>query len=215
MVGAMRAGASCDEVSLPHPSERRDPEAWIPWLAAAFLDRPRRFHHSLGVYGQAQEIAGLLPAGGDVLLLAALLHDVGRALDPENSAPHGFVGARWLERHGLHDVAPLVAHHSGARFEAAARNHDARDRWHDRDPDLLAVLTYLDRTTSPRGERITLDDRRAELCERYGVGSLSVLIFDLVRPEAEHGRAVIAAHAAGGQGLGEAGGRVPHLRATP
>jgi HD superfamily phosphodiesterase len=52
------------------------------------------------------------------LELAALLHDVGKALDPDDTEPHGFVGAKLLDSLGLHDVAPLVAHHSGARLEA-------------------------------------------------------------------------------------------------
>jgi predicted HD phosphohydrolase len=114
----------------------------------------------------------------DRLELAALLHDVGRALDPRNSEPHGFVGARFLDACGLDDVAPLVAHHSGAQLEAAARGMTDLDRWITIEPDLLHVLTFLDRTTSASGERVSLAERRLDIAVRYGADSRQVEIFD-------------------------------------
>jgi hypothetical protein len=104
------------------------------------------------------DLPWLDPAMARRLELAALLHDVGRALDSDNTEPHGFVGARFLDAVGLDDVAPLVAHHSGARIEAVQRHMPDRDLWVCTEPDLLAVLTFLDRTTSPTGERVTLTD---------------------------------------------------------
>ena len=109
--------------------------------------------------------------------------DVGRALDPDNTEPHGFVGARFLDALGLDDVAPLVAHHSGARVEAAQRAMTDRDRWITDEPDLLAVLTFLDRTTSVTGQRVSLIQRRDDIGARYGTGSPQIQRFDATLPD--------------------------------
>ena len=126
----------------------------------------------------------------ETLELAALLHDVGRALDPDNTEPHGFVGARFLDAIGLHDVAPLVAHHSAAQLEAAERGMSHLDVWQS-DGELLAILTYFDRTTSPNGEPVTFDERRASTAERYGLDSAQVRWFDESLPVARHGATLL------------------------
>lgn len=166
----------------------REPVSWLRWLADAFRATPHRFRHLHAVWQRAVELRRLglpwlEPAMSERLELAALLHDVGRALDPDNSEPHGFVGARLLDSVGLGDIAPLVAHHSGARFEAAARGMSCRDQWNDDEPDLLAMLTFLDRTTSATGEPVSLAERRRDIAIRHGDGSLQLRIFDATLPE--------------------------------
>ena len=166
----------------------RQPASWLAWLAEVFSATPNRFHHLNAVWQRAVEVRGAdLPwidaTMADRLELAALLHDVGRALDPDNTEPHGFVGARLLDALGLDDVAPLVAHHSGTRLEAVARGMADRDRWVTREPDLLAILTFLDRTTAPTGGRVSLAERRADMVARYGTASLQVRLFDATLPE--------------------------------
>ena len=112
-----------------------DPRSWIDWLREA--STALRFAHVHTVWQRATEVraAGhewLDDPRADRLVLAALLHDIGRVLDPADTEPHGFVGGRYLDELGLGDVAPLVAHHSGARFEAAARGiteEEARHRY--------------------------------------------------------------------------------------
>jgi hypothetical protein len=126
----------------------------------------------------------------ETLALAALLHDVGRALDPDDTEPHGFVGARFLDELGLHDVAPLVAHHSAAQYEAADRGMSHLDVW-QADSELLAILTYFDRTTSPTGESCTFDERRIATEQRYGIDSLQVRWFELSLPIARHGASLL------------------------
>lgn len=170
--------------------------SWPEWLREAFTSAPNRFRHSHAVWQRTIELrrfdlAWLDSARADVLELAALLHDVGRALDPGNTEPHGFVGARLLDAMGLHDAATLVAHHSGARREAFARGMSHLDVWGDDDRDLQAVLTYLDRTTSPHGARVTLSERRAELAQRYGSPSRQVQLFDSTLPDVRHARRLL------------------------
>jgi hypothetical protein len=127
----------------------------------------------------------------DRLELAALLHDVGRAIDPGNGEPHGFVGARFLDALGLDDVAALVAHHSGSQLEAAARGMTDRDRWITIEPDLLNVLTFLDRTTSPSGERVSLTERRQDIVARFGADSRQVRTFDATLPQVHSARRLL------------------------
>lgn len=137
-------------------------------------------------------VVWLEPAMSDRLELAALLHDVGKALDPDDTEPHGFVGARLLDSLGLHDVAPLVAYHSGARLEAEMRGMSDRDRWSLVEPDLLAVLTFLDRTTSANGEVVSLAQRRSDMVAHHGEGSKQVRIFDATLPEVRCGQHLLA-----------------------
>lgn len=175
-----------------------EPTSWLTWLADAFNAAPHRFQHVHTVWQRAVDVRRLDlpwldPAMSDRLELASLLHDVGRALDPDNTEPHGFVGARFLDALGLDDIAPLVAHHSGARFEAAQRGMADRDRWITDEPDLLAVLTLLDRTTSPAGERVSLTQRRDDLANRFGTGSPQVQRFDATLPDVRRAQNLLCA----------------------
>lgn len=160
----------------------RDAATWLHWLDEAFASSPARMWHSRAVWhrvaaARRHELRWLSDDRFESLELAALLHDIGRAIDPANLEPHGFVGARFLDELGLHDVAPLVAHHSGAREEARDREMAHLDVWQS-DTVLLEVLTYIDRTTGPSGEAITLDERRADLAARYGADAAPVRWFD-------------------------------------
>lgn len=166
----------------------RNPASWLTWVAEAFSSTPNRFWHVHTVWQRAVElrslgVAWLEPAMSDRLELAALLHDVGKALDPDDTEPHGFVGARLLDSLGLHDVAPVVAYHSGARVEAEVRGMSDRDRWSIDEPDLLAVLTFLDRTTSATGEVVSLAQRKRDIAARHGDDSIQTRIFDATMPD--------------------------------
>lgn len=166
----------------------REPTSWMRWLAEVFAATPHRYQHLCTVWQRAVELrsfdlAWLEPAMSDRLELAALLHDVGKALDPADTEPHGFVGAKLLDSLGLHDIAPLVAYHSGARLEAEARGMADQDRWNNDEPDLLAMLTFLDRTTSASGGVVTLAQRRSDIAARLGDGSLQLRIFDATMPD--------------------------------
>jgi HD domain len=171
--------------SLEGPIRR--PESWLVWLRAVFAGQPSRFEHVHTVWVRACELRLLGldwydDARAERLELAALLHDVGRALDPDDTEPHGFVGARFLDGLGLHDVAPLVAHHSAARFEAELRGMTHLDDWRVAEPGLLHLLTLLDRTTDGRGRRVGLLERRADIERRHGRHSRQARNFDASLP---------------------------------
>jgi hypothetical protein len=68
----------------------------------------------------------------------------------------------------------LVAHHSCAIIEAGERGlADVLSAEFEPAPDALAsVLTCCDMTTSPDGEHVPVEQRLAEIHDRYGPGHL-------------------------------------------
>jgi hypothetical protein len=68
----------------------------------------------------------------------------------------------------------LVAHHSCAIIEAGERGlADILSAEFDPAPDVLAsVLTCCDMTTSPDGQPVPVEQRLAEIQDRYGSGHL-------------------------------------------
>ncbi|QFU94072.1 hypothetical protein YIM_44705 [Amycolatopsis sp. YIM 10] len=62
----------------------------------------------------------------------------------------------------------LVAHHSGARFEAAERGLTRElSEFPFEDSPVLDALVTADLTTGPGGEQMTYDERIAEILKRY------------------------------------------------
>jgi hypothetical protein len=65
-------------------------------------------------------------------------------------------------------VVNLVAHHSGARFEAAERGLAGElAKFTFEDSELLDALVLADLTTGPEGERVSYDERIDEILRRY------------------------------------------------
>src|SRR4051794_24921891 len=86
-----------------------------------------RWDHVRAVARLARVVAGALDSDPEVLVSAALLHDIGYAVEIATTGFHPLDGARHLSNLGHHELALLVAHHSGARHEAALRGFDAYD----------------------------------------------------------------------------------------
>jgi hypothetical protein len=62
----------------------------------------------------------------------------------------------------------LVAYHTGAEFEAFERGLDSELRVFDRpDQAALDALTLADLTTDPAGGVVGVDERLAEILQRY------------------------------------------------
>ena len=97
-----------------------------PWATAQAerLIAPlgNRWAHVQAAARQAGRVAASFsPEDGDVLVAAAFLHDVGYAPSLNRLGFHPVDGARFLRGLGRERLACLVAHHSGARFEAEER----------------------------------------------------------------------------------------------
>jgi len=133
---------------------------------------PRRWQHVQGVAGTAERVAAFMPLDDEVLVAAAWLHDIGYASNAVQTGFHPLDGARFLAGLGVPErVVNLVARHSDAILEAELRGLG----------DLLAVFpdeggalrdALCDLTTSPDGDRVSAQDRIAEIKERYGPGHI-------------------------------------------
>jgi hypothetical protein len=128
-----------------------------------------RWAHTLGVVERALELgATLAPADHRTLIAAAYLHDVGYAPELEDTGFHPLDGARWLRSRGRERLACLVAHHSGARFEAEERGLlEALAEFPEERSVVADLLTYCDLTVDSAGELVTVSVRFAGIGRRY------------------------------------------------
>jgi predicted hydrolase (HD superfamily) len=130
----------------------------------------RRWDHVQSVAARARELALAVPANQrDTLIASAWLHDIGYSPRIGHTQFHPLDGARYLREQGWPtQVVYLVAHHSGARFEAAERGmSEELSEFPFADDPVLDALVTADLTTGPGGERLTYDERIAEILKRY------------------------------------------------
>jgi hypothetical protein len=108
-----------------------------------------------------------------VVEAAAWLHDVGYASPLVVSGFHPLDGARYLRDQGFSDrrLWTMVAHHTCALVEAEERGLagelSAEFPVNAVDPFAVAALTYCDMTTGPDGQLVDVDERIAEILDRY------------------------------------------------
>ena len=115
----------------------------------------------------------LEPPDRDVLVAAALLHDI--VYDPElvDAGFHPVDGARWLASEGHARLAGLVAHHSRSSYEADELGlRAALDEFRDEASPVSDTLAYCDLTTGPQGQRFTAVERIRDIEQRYGAESI-------------------------------------------
>lgn len=110
---------------------------------------------------------------GDAVRIAAWLHDVGYASSVAQTGFHPVDGARFLRAQGVPAVVvSLVAHHTGAAFEAEQRGlADELAAFAAPPRELLDVLTFADLTTAPDGTGTSVAGRLSEILTRYDEGS--------------------------------------------
>jgi HD domain len=128
-----------------------------------------RWSHVQAVADKARGVAGVLSAeDADLLVAAALVHDVGYAPSLNRLGFHAVDGARFLRAQGHERLARLVAHHSGARFEAEERDLvEELAAFPVEDGPVLDALTFADMTTGPAGQAMTLAERIEDVQRRY------------------------------------------------
>ncbi|GJF07283.1 metal-dependent phosphohydrolase, HD subdomain protein [Pseudonocardia sp. D17] len=105
------------------------------------------------------------------LVASAWLHDIGYSPEIGYTRFHPLDGARYLRKAGWPAaIVNLVAHHSGARYEADQRGLGAElAEFPFPAGPMLDALVTADLTTGPSGERLTYDERIAEILDRYPV----------------------------------------------
>jgi HD domain len=128
-----------------------------------------RWLHVQAVARKAARVAILLLANdSETLLAAAFLHDIGYAPSLNWRGFHPVDGARFLRAQGRERLACLVAHHSGARFEAEERGLvEELAAFPVEDGPVMDALTFADMTIGPAGQPMTLDERISEIRDRY------------------------------------------------
>lgn len=130
----------------------------------------RRWDHVQAVATRAEELGdAVAESERPTLVAAAWLHDIGYSPEVGHTRFHPLDGARYLKANGWSDsVVNLVAHHSGARFEAEQRGMaDQLAEFPFRDTALLDALVTADLTVGPNGERVSYDERILEILSRY------------------------------------------------
>jgi hypothetical protein len=133
---------------------------------------PRRWKHVLGVAANAAALAATLPEEDRAVLVdAAWLHDVGYAPAVVDTGFHALDGARWLRRQSIGPrIAALVAYHSCATYEATERGlaEPLCTEFEAEESPTADLLWYVDMTTGPDGESVDVQQRLAEIRQRYG-----------------------------------------------
>jgi hypothetical protein len=150
-----------------HPAEL---PSWAEQQAADLLaGLGDRWSHVQAVAAQAHRVsAALAPEDRPYLIAGAWLDDIGYAPPLNRLGFHPVDGARYVRQQGQERLASLVAYHSGARFEAEERGLVKElTEFEPEDGPLLDALTYADMTTGPAGQRVALEERIAEILERY------------------------------------------------
>jgi hypothetical protein len=136
---------------------------------------PRRWAHVQGVSRHARVLTPLFSADDcELLVSAALLHDIGYAPELVDTGFHPLDGARYLREVGGTDrLVNLVAHHSCATLEAELRGlSDELAEFEDERTALRDALWWADMTTTPDGGETTAVERVAEIQTRYGPDDL-------------------------------------------
>ncbi|WP_329482697.1 phosphohydrolase [Kribbella sp. NBC_01484] len=122
----------------------------------------------------ARTVNPALGRESDLLKDAASLHAgrIGYASQVTETGLHPLDGARYLRRSGFNDrVSRLVAHHSGAAFEAEERGlRELLLSEFEPDDSAVADLLWLcDMTVGLLGQDLSIEDRLIEITSRYGL----------------------------------------------
>ncbi|MEU4763389.1 HD domain-containing protein [Actinosynnema sp. NPDC023794] len=152
------------------------------WLADAL---PQRWLHVRAVARRASG-AAFLPGGERQLLIcAALLHDIGYSPLLADHGFHPLDGALYLRHIGASErLCALVARHSCAYSEAELRGLTLElAQWPDEQTSTRDALWWADMTTGPDGESVSVHQRIAEIQARYGPNDLVTVFIRQAEPE--------------------------------
>lgn len=184
--GAARSsrGADCAPIGTHEDGDRLIAGAAM-FAAEQLAPLPDRWRHTASVGRLAEQVARVLPREQRPLLVAAaLLHDVGYAPALVETGFHPLDGARALEGLAPARVVALVAHHTGAHYEAALHGLSEQLTRYPREASLLAeALSYCDLRTGPLGQSLSIEERWADIERRYGPEHMVVRTLRIAEPE--------------------------------
>jgi len=155
---------------IEHESAPWTPD-WARDVAREVLaDLPCRLAHSLQAGAQAEHVMRAVPpADAQLLVTAALLHDIGYAPALHRTAFHPLDGATFLLELGASErLAGLVAHHSEAWLLASTKGLlTALNRFPNERSPVTDAVTYADMTAGPCGAPMDVTDRLADITARH------------------------------------------------
>lgn len=165
----------------------RSRQSLIHWAATMAeshlaLALPRRWAHAKGVARAGARVGAaiLTPGDAELLVAAALLHDIGYAPVLVDTGYHPIDGGRFvIGQRAEPRLANLVANHSAARPIAEVRGLGVEvAAFPDERTALRDALWYCDMRVSPAGEPVSFDARIADIRARHGSRSPLVRALD-------------------------------------
>lgn len=145
---------------------------------------PDRWRHVQSVAEQAARIGATTGVDAEDLRVAAILHDIGYSPLIAHLRFHPLDGARFLGSEGYPQrIVSLVARHSCSVVEAELRGIDGVEDYVDEASPTRDALWFCDATTGPQGQRLSADDRWAEIRTRYGPDNVVTTFLDRAEPQ--------------------------------
>ncbi|HSS56071.1 MAG TPA: hypothetical protein VLK79_15600 [Gaiellales bacterium] len=136
---------------------------------------PQRWLHVQAVAAEATRLCDAIGIDTSLTVSAVWLHDLGYAPAVRDTGFHPLDGARYLRDHGWDvQVCALVARHTYAALQAEMLGlvEQLNAEFADNDGIEQDVLWTADATAGPNGERLTLQERIAEITNRYDADSV-------------------------------------------
>jgi hypothetical protein len=146
---------------------------------------PKRWAHSQQVYRQAQNLGPILGDDYDLLMAAAIAHDVGYAEAARSTGQHMIDGGRYLQGIGADPrLCTLVALHTSSPWEATELGlSKALDDFTPVPQHLVDAITYCDLSSSPDGHPVEPAERLEEVLNRYGPDHVVFRAVSAARPD--------------------------------
>jgi len=161
-----------------------DLSCWRIRIVEATETMPALFPHLATVSLRAAALGSLAALDADdvsCLAVAGLLHDIGRVPGHDQNGFHPVDGAAYAAAHGAERAAELIAHHTGARYEA--RLLGIKIPWPWRPSMVHDALMLADLSTGQDGRVLSLTARREDIERRYAADSVPVLALEELWPE--------------------------------
>lgn len=145
---------------------------------------PDRWLHVQSVAEQATRIGAITSVDDEELRVAGILHDIGYSPSIAHLRFHPLDGARFLHSEGYPErIVSLVARHSCSILEAELRGIDGVEDYIDETSPTRDALWFCDATTGPQGQRLSAEDRWAEIRTRYGPDNIVTTFLDRAEPQ--------------------------------
>ncbi len=163
-----------------------DVDAWRSIVLDLCRERPTLLPHVAVEALRARDYAArlhLLPEEQALCEVFALAHDIGKVdtLRTTGTQFHPLDGAAFALAHGEPRLAALIAHHSGARYEAALRGLVIPYPYED--SIVNHIVAVVDASTLQSGVVVPIAERLRDVADRHGLASPPVRAMHAFWPE--------------------------------